>query len=135
MLSWRRALIGFAAVVGAEVLLVSAVTAASITGAEMEALSDGIVAIFTGLGAFVSLLLGSLGIFLWRMFRAWNPNELDPMEMLFYKRLKKDADLSPILERMERMDKAIAILAERAVKEDKPDEKMGSAEYFLRNGD
>ncbi|MGI9505050.1 MAG: hypothetical protein ACR2RE_18550, partial [Geminicoccaceae bacterium] len=81
MLSLRRSFAIFAVVVGIETLTIGAVIAAQIPGAEMAELGDAIVTILTGLGAFVAVFLASLGVFLRKMFKHWNPDDFDPMEM------------------------------------------------------
>lgn len=126
MLSWKRAFIVIAAVVGVEMAMISAVTAAQISGSEMEAMSEAIVTILTGFGLVTMTMIA----FLWRMFKKWNPEDLDPIEMLFFKKIKKDADFGPVLERMERLEKAVAILVEKQASQ--ANHEMGVAEYELK---
>jgi len=133
MLSSIRAFIIFAVVIGIEMFAIGAVTAAQIPGTDMAELGDAIITILTGLGAFVGIFLASMGVFLRQMFKRWNPEDFDPMEMLFYKKLRKSSDLQPVVEHLERLDKAVALLAERAVQRDEDSENMGSGEQYLRS--
>ena len=128
MLPLQRAFLIMAAVIGLQIFGVGAVTAAQMTGtAAMETVFAFFAALFLG-------ILLTIVVALRFMMKRLNPNNIDPLQLLFIKRIQEDTDLGPVLEHLERADKERAKLVQVVMEmKAERDGNMGSGEQHIRS--
>lgn len=132
MLSMSRACVFLAATTGIQIFAVGAVTAAQISGSEVEALE-------TILSYFALLFLGIFGTcvgFARWFLRRWDPKNVDPVTLLMLENMKDDTTVGPLLDRLEAIEERQRKTIEIMMKKDaEQDGLMGSGEQYLKSGD
>lgn len=128
MLNLTRSIVILAAIIGTEGTALGAMMAAQVSGSEMETVQ----VILSYLGAWAVLMVITIWLFM-RWFTKRHGN-INPVDLLMLEKIKDDASLGPLLERLDKQDKAIARVVELYAREHAEDTgKMGSGEQHIRS--
>ena len=131
MLPMNRLLAVFIGVVGLQVFVVGAVTAAQISGGEVEAL-ETILSYFALL--FLGIFGSCIGFARWFLKR-WDPKNLDPVTVMMVEKIMKETGAGPLIERVEAIEEREQRIIELLTKFDAElHGDQGRGEHYLKHG-
>ena len=130
MLNFTRSIVILAAIIGTEGTALGAMMAAQVSGSEMETVQ----VILSYLGAWAVLMVITIWLFMRWFTRRFGEHNINPVDLLMLRKIKEDADLGPLLERLDRTDQAVAKLVEMQARQHaEADSHIGSGEQHIRS--